>query len=100
MGQYPKVDTFATKAYEYMMMGIPVVAADRDYVKKMIDKYRFGIYVSFSEPDAIASAINYLLEHPEKARRMGLNGEKAIEEQFNWNIAERRLLELYSNLCD
>lgn len=32
----------------------------------------------------VAQAINWLLDNPEEAKKMGENGRKAIEEKYSW----------------
>jgi glycosyltransferase involved in cell wall biosynthesis len=53
------------------------------------------VLVDPTDPDAIAEAIVYLMEHPEEARRMGENGRRAVLERYNWEEIEGRLLEVY-----
>jgi glycosyltransferase involved in cell wall biosynthesis len=53
------------------------------------------VLVDPTDPDAIAEAIVYLMEHPEEARRMGENGRRAVLERYNWGEMEGRLLGVY-----
>jgi len=46
----------------------------------------------------IAEAIGYLCAHPGEEEQMGRNGQRAVNERYNWNIEGRKLLELYSSL--
>ena len=98
VGQYHHMDTFGVKVYEYMSMGIPVLMPDYPYAREMMGKYEFGLCVDPENPDNIADAILYLLSHPGEARQMGLNGRKAVEQEFNWSTQEKKLLELYESL--
>lgn len=98
VGQYHHMDTFGVKVYEYMSMGIPVLMPDYPYARKMMEKDAFGLCVDPENPDNIADAILYLLSHPGEARQMGLNGRKAVEQEFNWSTQEKKLLELYESL--
>ncbi|MDF2544307.1 MAG: hypothetical protein K0S47_4025 [Herbinix sp.] len=98
VGQYNKTDNLATKAYEYMSMGLPVIISDYPYVREVLKKYEFGIAVDPQNTDEIANAIEYLKNNPSDAYRMGQNGRKAIIELFNWNIDEDRLIKLYKSL--
>ena len=43
-------------------------------------------------------SIDFLLFNPEIAKKMGENGRKLIEKKYNWEIEERKLLNLYSSL--
>jgi glycosyltransferase involved in cell wall biosynthesis len=47
------------------------------------------------EPAAIANAIDYLIQHPNEARKMGENGRRAVLEQYNWSLEEAKLLAFY-----
>lgn len=98
VGQYCIADTLPTKVYEYMSMGLPVIITDYPYARKMIEEYEFGICVDPENTDEIADKITFLLDNPTIAKRMGENGMKAVQEKFNWNIEERKLIDLYKEL--
>jgi len=98
VGQYKQVDNLATKVYEYMSMGLPVIISNGSYARKVNEKYECFILVNPEDVDEIACAINYLLEHTEIAKKMGQNGRRAILEEFNWGIEEKKLLELYGEI--
>lgn len=98
IGQYYKTDNLPTKAYEYMALRLPVILSNAPYNKTMVDKYRFGICVDPENVDEIADAIQYLFDHPDEARKMGENGRRAVEEEFNWAHEEKKLLALYEEL--
>lgn len=98
VGQYPKTGNLATKVYEYMSLGLPVILSATAYNVKIVEKYGFGLCVDPANPDAIAKAVQYLLDHPEEARQMGENGRRAVETEFNWSMEEKKLLALYKDL--
>jgi glycosyltransferase involved in cell wall biosynthesis len=83
------------KLFDYMLCGLPVVASDFPEIRKVVGETECGVLVDPTDPDAIAEAIVYLLEHPDEARRMGENGRKAVLERYNWGEMEKRLLEVY-----
>ena len=87
-----------TKIFEEMMAGLPVVCTDFVRWKEFVDRWRCGICITPDDPDAIATAVQYLLDHPEEARQMGENGRKAVKEEFNWGVEEKTLLALYEEL--
>lgn len=98
VGQYDKMGNLFTKVYEYMSMGLPVILSNTPNNVKIAEKYQFGLCVDPADPDAIAAAVQYLLDHPEEARRMGENGRRAVKEEFNWGIEEKKLLALYDEI--
>ena len=63
-----------------------------------MERWHCGICVEPDSVDEIAAAIQYLLDHPEEARRMGENGRRAVEEEFNWGTKEKKLLALYEEI--
>ena len=98
VGQYSRVDTIATKVYEYMAMGLPVIISDTPYAQKLVEQYKFGIAVDPSSPEEIAQAVRFLQENPALAHELGMNGRRAVQEAFNWGIEEEKLLGLYREL--
>ena len=97
-GQYLKLDVFGVKVYEYMSMALPVILSHSPYNDEMTRRYKFGICVDPENVNEIASAIRYLLDHPEEARQMGENGRRAVKEEFNWGVEEKKLLALYEEI--
>lgn len=92
------VESYPTKLFEYMMLGLPVIASDFPLWKEIIEGNRCGICVNPMDPRAIAEAIDYLAAHPEEAGEMGKRGRQAVEEKYNWTTEEKKLLQLYADL--
>lgn len=97
-GQYLHLDTFGIKVFEYLSMGVPVILSKSDYNCRMVEKYQFGVCVDPENVDDIADAIRYLIDNPEEAKRMGENGRRAVEQEFNWSIEEKKLIQLYEEI--
>lgn len=87
-----------TKLFEYMMVGIPVIASNYVLWKEIVDKYNCGICVNPHNVGEISDAINYLLNHRDEAKKMGDNGRYAIEKEYNWDTQATILLDLYKKL--
>lgn len=87
-----------TKLFEYMAAGMPIIASDFPNWKAIVEGKRCGLTVDPLDPDAIARAFAYLLDNPEEARLMGDNGRRAVEEEYNWQHEEKKLLALYETL--
>ncbi len=86
------------KIFEYMSAGVPVIGSDFPLWKEIIEGNRSGICVDPGNPEAIAFAINYIFEHPEEGKNMGMNGLKAIHEKYNWENEVEKLNNLYLNI--
>lgn len=85
-----------TKLFEYMAAGIPVICSNYIIWKEIIEKYNCGICVDPNSIEEIKKAITFILEHPNQSEKMGKNGRKAVEIEYNWKSEESKLLELYN----
>lgn len=86
------------KLYEYMAFGLPVITSDFPLWKEFVEENKCGICVNPLNPKEIAKAVEYLIEHPEEARKMGKNGRKAVLEKYNWENESKKLLDIYRQL--
>lgn len=91
--------SYPIKLFEYMSAGIPVIASNFPLWKRIVDENKCGICVNPLEPKEIAKAIEYLMEHPVEAEKMGENGREAALEEYNWEQEMKKLLKLYAKLC-
>ena len=98
VGQYADGSNLPTKAHEYMAMGLPVILTDIPYNVAFVEKYKCGICVDPMNTDEYAEKIVWLFNHPDEAKQMGLNGRRAVEQEFNWDTQAVKLLELYMEL--
>jgi glycosyltransferase involved in cell wall biosynthesis len=86
------------KLFEYMACYKPVVASDFPEMRKVIVEAKSGLLVDPTDPKAIADAIVYLFEHQEEARQMGERGRRMVEERYNWERMEERLVGVYEGI--
>lgn len=98
---YPEsnhINSQPNKMFEYMSASIPIIASDFPLWKEVIEGNQCGICVNPYDTDAIAEAIQWLIDHPYEAELMGENGRKAVEEKYNWEQESKTLLKLYQAL--
>jgi glycosyltransferase involved in cell wall biosynthesis len=93
------IDAQPNKMFEYMSAGIPVIASNFPLWREIIEGAKCGICVSPLDPEEIAGTIRWIIEHPAEAKQMGKNGRRAVEERYNWDIEEKKLLGFYSTLA-
>jgi glycosyltransferase involved in cell wall biosynthesis len=92
------VNAYSNKMFEYMAAGIPVIASDFPLWREIVQEPGCGILVNPLDPQAIADAIEYVLNNPQEAQAMGHRGRRAVEERYNWENEEKKLLALYNKL--
>ncbi|MGB3538564.1 MAG: glycosyltransferase family 4 protein [Mesorhizobium sp.] len=92
------VDSLPVKMFEYMSAGLPVIASNFPLWREIIEGNECGICVDPLNPKAIAEAIDWLIENPDRAEEMGENGRRAVRERYNWDIEKGKLLALYDKL--
>jgi glycosyltransferase involved in cell wall biosynthesis len=92
------INALPVKMFEYMQAGIPVIASDFPLWKEIIANNNCGICVNPLNPDEIITAINKILNDNQTLIEMGKNGRKAIQEKYNWQKEEEKLLLLYNEL--
>ena len=88
-----------TKLFEVMEAGRPVICSDLKLWREIIERYNCGICVDPEDSSSIADAISYLSEHSEQGDEMGINGRRAVEEEFNWSTQEKELYALYEKIA-
>jgi len=92
------IDALPNKLFEYMAAGIPIIASDFGWLKKIVEEHECGLAVNPQNPEEIAKAIDWLIDNDEEAQKMGQRGREAVVENYNWATEEKKLLSLYDSL--
>lgn len=92
------LDALPVKMFEYMSAGIPVIASNFPLWKEIVEGNECGICVNPMNPEAIANAIKWIINNPEKAKLMGQNGRKAIQKKYNWENEGEKLCNFYQEI--
>ena len=86
-----KGEGFGIVFIEAMAFGKPVVGPDGGAPKEILHHGRHGFLVNPEDSSAVASALIDLLNHPDKARAMGLAGKEWVRQQYSFTAFRERL---------
>ncbi|MCP3420654.1 glycosyltransferase [Nocardioides pinisoli] len=90
------VEALPTKVLEYMAAGLPVVISESLRVgSELVREEDCGLVVPHDDPDALAAAMQSLLDDPEEAWAMGQRGREAVGARYSWSTEGDRLLSAY-----
>lgn len=92
------IDAQPNKLFEYMSVGLPIIASDFPLWREIIAGEHCGLLVNPMNPEEIANAISWILEHPTEAEKMGKRGQKAVQNKYNWQKEGETLVDLYEKL--
>lgn len=88
----------ATKMFEYMAAGMPVIASDFDLWRELLAPHDCAQFVDPADPEQLAVALRRYADDPDLLRRQGRNARRAAVEVFNWATEARALTEVYERL--
>jgi glycosyltransferase involved in cell wall biosynthesis len=83
---------------EAMASGLPVVASDVGGIKEAVSHQETGILVPPRDPGALSEALLHLLANEHKAKMMGQNGRRRVEELFTLHRMARETMAVYEGL--
>ena len=86
------------KMFEFMAAGLPVVASNFPLWMEILGDAGCDICVDPTKAEEVRNACLYMLDHPEEAQQMGINGKKAVDQFYNWNNEKEKLIDLYRAL--
>lgn len=93
IGDYP--ESYTTKLFEYMALGLPVITADFPLYKDVVYRHGCGVCVDPYKAEAVATALAYLIDNPEEAAQMGKRGREAVARHYNWATEAAKLRAYY-----
>ncbi|MEX1198146.1 MAG: glycosyltransferase [Pseudohongiellaceae bacterium] len=95
VGNY--VESYPTKMFEYMALGLPVVVSKFPLYQSVIEKHKCGICVDPFEVESTADAIHSLLVAETLKSNMANNGIRAATEFYSWERQLDILVEVYKS---
>ncbi|MGH7799427.1 MAG: glycosyltransferase [Thermodesulfobacteriota bacterium] len=83
---------------EAQAVGLPIISTLHSGIPEGVLDGKSGFLVPEKDVDALADKIEYLIEHPELWPDMGRCGRKFVEERYDIQKLNRRLVKIYKAL--
>jgi glycosyltransferase involved in cell wall biosynthesis len=84
---------------EAQAWGIPAVVSDIPGSRVVVEDKQTGLIVPVGDADALAEAICWLLENPEKLNDFGRQGRRRVQEKFSIASVAYAYRKLYQEIC-
>jgi len=81
---------------EYMACGLPVLCGASGGNREIVDDGHTGFLIPSADARALAQRLEYLREHREQCRAMGIAGQRRIESHFSIERMVGRYLRIYA----
>lgn len=91
-------ESFGMVALEAMACGTPVIASDVGGLQELVKDNKTGIRVKANDPNALAKAIERLMDNEVLRRRMG-HRASCYAEDFSWSNIVDKLLAVYQEIA-
>ena len=91
--------SLSNKFFDYIHAGIPQVTMNYPEYKKINDQFEIAELIDDLSPEAIANAINRIINNKELYLRLKQNC-LAAQHALNWQTEKNKLLNFYEELCN
>jgi glycosyltransferase involved in cell wall biosynthesis len=98
---YPQLEHFyfsPLKLYEFLALGLPVIATDVGQIRDVIPDGERGLLCPPGSPEALASAMNEILSDAERSQQLARAGRKWVLDNATWHHRVREILTNVSEL--
>ncbi len=87
---------FPMVVVEAFARGVPVIASRIGSLAEIVEEGRTGLQVNPGDPDDLARAVGWAVDHPGVMRRMGLTARAVFEERYSAEANYPQLLDVYA----
>jgi glycosyltransferase involved in cell wall biosynthesis len=96
----PWYEPFGIVPLEAMACGVPVIAAAvGGLIDTVVDQVT-GIHVPPRDPEAIAVAIEQIVDQPEQAAQLGAAGRRRVSALYSWDRVASETARLYEKVLE
>lgn len=89
--------TFPNKIFDYMAQKKPIIVTQSKALSQIVERSNCGFIYQDNSPDSLSYVVNKLVD-PNIRERLGLNGWRAVQEEFNWHYDKLRLFDAINQI--
>ncbi len=89
--------TIATKIYQYIAMGKPVIVSNARLMKEFVEANEVGFALEDNKPEGFINKVIDIYSNKELATKMSEKG-KMISESYSWETTVKVLIDAYTRL--
>ena len=89
-----------TVVMEALAMGKPVIASRNPGFPFDLEREGVGLYVDYEDVDGWKRALQQLINNPDEAQKMGIRGQRLMQERYNYQLFSRGLLNVMKKYQD
>ena len=80
--------------------GVPVIATNVGGIPELVVDKETGFLIPPKDPQAIADAVEYVIENPDTVRKIVENSRRVVRERFDYRENARQFVKLYYELLN
>lgn len=88
----------SNKPFEYLACGLPLLVSDLPEWRSMFVEKGLALQCDPDASESISEAIYWLFTHAEESRKMGLNGQKLIASEWNYEKQFEPVISFMENI--
>ncbi|MGV6846679.1 MAG: glycosyltransferase family 4 protein, partial [Lutibacter sp.] len=89
---------YANKLFQYMSFGKPLLVSNAIAQKELVEKVQAGLVHKEKNPQDFADKVLQLYKSEKLREKLGENGKNFVQNEFNWSVTGKNLIDLYKNL--
>jgi glycosyltransferase involved in cell wall biosynthesis len=86
------------KLFLYMIFAKPIISTNCNSIQQIIENEKCGLIYDSGDHNALLQKILYIFKNPDEAKKMGLNGAKAVAKKYDWEVTVQDLVNMYSKI--
>lgn len=98
--RWAEMEDTPTALIEAQAMGLPVISTYHAGIPEIVVHGKSGLLVPERDSDALFSAMDQLVSHPESWAQIGKNGRQNVEANFDSRKTSRQLESIYKELIE